>query len=270
MNKALLKILLIFFIGLFVILIMWLLLPSILWQEPLASDPVLLVLVPMYILCFVWLYVLQSRFSKINALLFDLCDPEAYVEGIKQLLAKAEKRRQMLSIQTLRINLNAGLQAAGRYQEALASMPDASQFKDNRIGRTLRVVYHHNNFEAFFALGNMDQAQMALAWLNDALGSIQGGGKQAEHFKLLGRMDEAQLAMARGCFDGAEEVMQESVDKAQNNYQRVSSMLELGRIHAHYGRTEQAREAFEYVVAHGNKLHAVTLAKQHLAAMGHA
>jgi tetratricopeptide (TPR) repeat protein len=267
MNKVMLILILI----LFPILLVLMLLPAILWQEPLdAGDVVLLVLIPLVIFLFARLYVIQRRFLKVNELLFDQCDPEAYLEATRQLLSQAEKRGQTVNIQALRINVNAGLQAAGRYQEALASMPDASQFKNNRIGRMLRVVFHHNNFEAFVALGNLEQAEMALAWLNDALPALKGSSKQTERSRLMARMDEALLAMARGRFDGAEAVFQEAIDKAQNNYQRVSSVLELGRIHAHFGRAEQAREAFGYVIAHGNKLFAVAEAQKELEALAGA
>lgn len=65
-------------------------------------------------------------------------------------------------------------------------------------------------------------------------------------------------------------MFQDTFDKAQNNYQLVSAMLILGRIHALFGRTEQARKAFEYVVAHGNKLLAVTMAYQELEVLSEA
>ena len=265
MNKAMF----ITFLIVFPILLVLLLLPAVLWQEPLnTGQAVLAALIPLLMLSFIRLYVVQRRFAKVNELLFDQCDPEAYIEHTRQLLAKAEKRGQTVNMQALRINLNAGLQASGRYQEALAVIPDASQFKDNRVGRMLRVAFHHNNFEALLALGNLGQAEMALAWLKDTLSTLKGGGKQADHFRLLARMDETLFAMARGRYESAETVFRESIDKAQNNYPRVSSMLELGRVYAHFGRTDEARAAFEYVISRGNKLYAVAQAREALSALG--
>ena len=58
-----------------------------------------------------------------------------------------------------------------------------------------------------------------------------------------------------------------TIDKAESNYARVSTTLELGRVFAHFGRTDEARQAFEYVLSHGNQLHAVTQAREALAAL---
>jgi tetratricopeptide (TPR) repeat protein len=263
------KVMFIVFITVFPLLLVALLLPAILWQEPLETGQVVLVvLIPVLIFLFTQNYVLQRRVLKVHALLFEQCDPEAYLEATSQLLAKAEKRAQTLNIQAQRINMNAGLQAAGRYQEALAVLPDASQFKDHRIGRLMRVVYHHNNVEVLIALGQLGQADMALAWLNDALGKLKGSAKQTARYQLIARMDAAQLRMTQGNFDGAEAVFREAIDKAENNYARVSSVLELGRVYAHFGRADEARQAFEYVLSHGNKLHAVAQAREALAALG--
>jgi tetratricopeptide (TPR) repeat protein len=207
------------------------------------------------------------RFKKVNNLLSQQCDPDAYIEETQKLLDKATKRGQTASISVFRINLNVGLVAAGRFEEALAVMPDPTLFKNDRTGRVSRVTFHHNNFVTLLALGNMEQAALALAHMHDSLNVLKGD-KLYEMALHHSQLDDIRFEMMNGHFENAEKTYRNVVDKAKSNIERVSAMLRLGETYQHYGRNGEAREAFEYVVAHGNKLYAVTLAKQHLASLG--
>ena len=112
----------------------------------------------------------------------------------------------------------------------------------------------------------MEQAALALANLHDSVDALKGD-------KLYGmalrqsQIDDIRLEMVNGHFENAEKTYRNVFDNAKSNFERASAMLRLGETYQHYDRNEEAREAFEYVVAHGNKLYAVTLAKQHLASL---
>ncbi len=209
------------------------------------------------------------KYKKINNLLTQQCNPDAYIEETQKLLDKAAKRGQTGNTSVLRINLKVGLVAAGRFEEALAVMPYPTLFKNDRIGRIISVTLHHNNFVTLLALGNMEQAALELANLHDSLKALTGD----KHYKMAlhhSQLDDIRFKMINGHFENAENAYRNVFDKAKSNIERVSAMLRLGETYQHYGRNEEAREAFEYVVAHGNKLHAVTSAKERLASMGNA
>ncbi len=212
-------------------------------------------------------FLKNFKFKKIDNLLSEQCDPDAYIEKTQKLLDKAHKRGNIAHTLVFRLNLNAGFGAAGRLEEALAVMPDPTLFKNDRNGRFGRVIFHHNNFVTLLNLGNMEQATLALAHLLDSLNAL----KRDKHYKMalhLSQFDIVRLEMANGQFGNAENTFRNMFDSAKSNIERVSAMLRLGETCQHYGRNEEAREAFEYVIAHGNKLYAVTLAKQHLSSMG--
>ena len=167
-----------------------------------------------------------------------------------------------------RLNLSAGLNAAGRFSESLAAIQfDIALIKNGRFGRMVRLTYHQNHFANFISLGMLDHARQALLWLNDAV-NAEKDSKLLERMRRWYKNDYYRYEMENGRFDGAEAVFQEMFDRAENTYHRVLAMYTLGLVHGHFGRLDKARKAFEYVVAHGNKLYAVTLAKQHLVSMG--
>lgn len=53
-------------------------------------------------------------------------------------------------------------------------------------------------------------------------------------------------------------------EHAENRYERVTAKMTLADIYMHFGDTTKAKDAFQYVITHGNKLHIVTLAKEKL------
>jgi tetratricopeptide (TPR) repeat protein len=140
---------------------------------------------------------------------------------------------------------------------------DPSLFKKDRIGRSLQFIFHHNHFTNFISLKMMGQAQQALLWLYDSM-SAEKNGKLLNRMRRHYRQDYYLFEMENGRFDDAESVFQDMFDSAHDNYMRVYAMLALGRIHAHFRQIDRACQAFEYVIAHGNKLYAVTLAEKHL------
>ncbi|MEM5768195.1 MAG: tetratricopeptide repeat protein, partial [Bacillota bacterium] len=167
---------------------------------------------------------------------------------------------------TWRVNVSAGLIAAGRYHEALYTLPDHRLFRNSRWGKLQQAVCHNNGFAALIELKMTDAARQSLTLMYGAVEGLKPG-KAQDRLSRLCRLNDAEYAMALGRFDGAEAVFREAVDKAESNYERVSAMLDLGLVHAHFGRTDEAREAFEYVIAHGNMLYAVAQARKALAAL---
>jgi tetratricopeptide (TPR) repeat protein len=251
-------------------------------SDPGASgDPIVLL-----VIYTVWLAVLMlvqylhmRRLMKWLALLNDQCDPSSFLWQTERKLDRAVRWGQKTNICTHRLNMAAGLSAAGRYDEALATLPDFNQLRNGRRGRMMQATYHHNAFCIFMGLGRLDEARQALDALRAALGDsaplmqppsgIPGvsPAKTTQYLRWLCKLDSVRYGMARGDFDGAEAVFQYALNKARDNHQRVSAALQLGRVYAHFGRMDEARQAFEYVIEQGYRLHAVAQARAELAAL---
>ncbi|MEM5768194.1 MAG: tetratricopeptide repeat protein [Bacillota bacterium] len=209
-------------------------------------------------------YIPQRRYKKASNLLSQQCDPDAFIEKMQKFLDKATQDRKTDSICVFRISLNSGLCAAGRFDEALSVMPDPSLIK--KASLINQVHYHHNNFITYLHLGKSNQAELALAWLRDSLITLKNTklrGLFSQHYQ----NDLIIFAVSKGNFDGAETAFQDQFVRAKNKLERVAAKFNQGRVHAHFGRTDEAREAFEYVLAHGNKLHVVSLARKALDAL---
>lgn len=239
--------------------------PVALGIESLSDNLPPLVLLIVVLLYFAGtIYFSYRRNKKIISLLNDQCDPDAFIAQTQRQLDKFQHRGNIPYVLLQRLNLGAGLSAAGRNEEALAAMQFyAALIKSDRFGRLMRLTYHQNHFACFISLGMLDHARQALLWLNDAI-EAEKDSKLLEKLRRWYKNDYYRYEMENGRFDGTEAVFQEMLERAENNYHRVLAMYTLGLVHEHYGRIEEAREAFEYVIAHGNKLHAVTLARQHL------
>lgn len=265
MNRAIYIIfLIVFIVALAVIFI-----PVALGTESMSDNLPPLVFLIVILLYFAGnIYFSYRRNKKIISLLNDQCDPDAFIAQTQRQLDKFQHRGNIPYVLLQCLNLGAGLSAAGRNQEALAAIQfDAALIKSDRFGRLMRLTYHQNHFACFISLGMLDHARQALLWLNDAI-DAEKDSKLLEKLRRWYKNDYYRYEMENGRFDGTEAVFQEMLERAENNYHRVLAMYTLGLVHEHYGRPDKAREAFEYVLAHGNKLHVVTLAKQRLAAMG--
>jgi hypothetical protein len=236
--------------------------------EPSVITIILIVLYAVSLACWLLsLYLNLRRLRKTLALLNEQCDPDAYLLKTRKLLDRAIRWGTTDDVLLWRLNVAAGLIAAGRYHEALYTLPDHRLFRDNRRGKLQQAICHHNGFAVFLGLGMTDAARQALTMMHGAAGGLKPGKAQARLSHLY-RLYYARYTMAQGDFDGAEAVFREAIDKAESNYARVSTTLELGRVYAHFGRTDEARQAFEYVISHGNKLYAVAQAREELAALG--
>lgn len=240
---------------------------SLLWDEPLSGSTLwlLVIFAAVMLIAFIKYYIAWHRAVKINNLLFEQCDPDAFLAQMQKRLNKAMERDQTVNAVTLRLNMGAGLNAAGRFDESLAVMAyvDVRWFRRSREGRLLRFVYHQNHCADFIDMKMMGPARDALLWLNDCV-NAEKPGKARDRMIRHYRQDYYLYEMECGRYDGAEEVFQDMFDHAKNTYERVLAMATVGRIHEHFGRREQAREAYKYAAQQGNMLHAAAVARKKL------
>lgn len=204
--------------------------------------------------------VTKNQFKKINGILFMDCDPLSYNDIYFHIID--EMSRTPKSLDYYRLNLSAGLIAAGRYNEAYESLIKFRSFKNNRVGKLSNIVYYNNLCSVCQKLGRTDEAK----YYSDCLAGCMTALSPKDHNKYSKYADLARYSIntANGNFDNAENFYNEVFDKAANNYERTGAKFCLGKVHLHFGDTGRAKEAFECVASYGNKLHIVEEAKEFL------
>lgn len=70
--------------------------------------------------------------------------------------------------------------------------------------------------------------------------------------------------MANGNYVGSELIMNIKFDREKSIYQKTVAKYEFGKIYLHYGRNDEEKSAFEFVINNGNKLYIVQEAKAYL------
>lgn len=205
---------------------------------------------------------MAKQFKKINSILFTDCDPQLYMSVCIDIIDVMTKVKRTVNFDHYRLNLSAGLIAAGRYDEAYESLINFSSFMNSRIGKLSSIVYYNNLCSVCLKLGKTDEAKYYL----DCLAGCAAALNPRDHQKYIKYVDLAQYGvnMAKGIFNNAESFYNRIFSKAASNYERAGAEFALGKVHLHFGDTSRAKEAFEYVIGHGNKLHIVEEAKEYL------
>lgn len=75
------------------------------------------------------------------------------------------------------------------------------------------------------------------------------------------------IRTVRGNFEGAEEVFRIALDRNKYLYYKLSCMFTLAKVYIHNQKPDMAREALEFIISNGNKLHLVDEAKALLESM---
>jgi tetratricopeptide (TPR) repeat protein len=191
-----------------------------------------------------------SRVKKMERLLYDDCDPGAFLNVYGEfisMLGDADINTGIaaydikLGFETYWLTLCEGVAASGNYCGALKILGQIAG----------RVPEKHEN-----AFNVMCRYQLCL--VNLELGNT--GQKYKRHHLRA----QYALNLAKGIYDYAEKAFIELYETSQNNFERVSYKYSLANIHLHSGDMARAKEALEYVIARGNKLHIVEEAKQRL------
>jgi len=204
----------------------------------------------------------RNQYKKVNSILFTDCDPFGYIDIYRRIIDELVKTKRPPALSVYKLNLSAGLIAAGSYAEAYEILGNFKYFKNNRIGRLSNVVRYNNLCSACLKLGRTDEAKYYLDCLAGSVAALSPFYRD----KYMKYVDLAQygINIAKSIFDNAENFYNEAFYKAVNDYERAGSKFCLGKIYLHFGDTARAKEAFEYVVKHGNKLHIVEEAKERL------
>ena len=161
------------------------------------------------------------------------------------------------------IGCNRGYSALGDYATAKKNLDKIDVSELNDITKT---VYYQQLFHYYIAMRVLDEAAEALETMSVALQDSRTHKKFYSMWHPAYAQGLSLLHMERGHYGGAESIFLLAFYGANKNnyYARASAKYTLGEIYRHEGRMGKAREAFAYVVEHGNKLYIVEKAKQSL------
>ncbi len=203
--------------------------------------------------------------KRINDILDEECDPEKYLAAARDLWGKSEGSGR-ISYQLYLVN---GLIFNGQYQEAKDILETVTKFPDSPYGKQLKAGYLYGLFNIAML---QEEAEKVEAYFKEYVRSLDEikyeneRNRQAyERSVLMGR---TALNVKEGIYDDAEETYLRCFKEADKKLTRIESRYGLGKIYLHFKRYDEAKDAFNYVIENGNKLHAVTLAKEQLAKIG--
>lgn len=204
---------------------------------------------------------LRSRMRRISDVLFKDCDPEKYNELTSILVQKTKGSTRIWRL----LELSYGLLCQGKYMEARAALENIPRFEATRTGRMQSMSCQLLLFMIHLGLKDLGNAEMYLKEFKRMIFDINMvKEKQRPALIKTSELAQASLDIAKGNFENAEQIFLEETQRSISNLTKVISKYTLGEIYMHYKRFEEAREAFEYIVAHGNKLYMVEQAREKL------
>ncbi len=241
--------------------------------EPLKAVSLLVLAGGFFLFYLIYMPLLFYQYGRINSILYIYCDPEKYVEIYRLIINGYQSEKlgynkktkslgsTVVSIDknSLLLQLSSGLLLSGRFDEALGVLDLLRFAKKNLFNKAL----YHSTLCSYYL--NTCQYEKASNVLNNmkndisALNRLHSKKAERAYYVMLQRLN-----MSLGNYDTALDFFVGSLKAAKNTFERVNAQYNLAKVYLHSGDIPRAKEAFEYVVTHGNKLHIVEEAKQRL------
>lgn len=199
--------------------------------------------------------------KKVSPLLLNDCDPEKFLGAVYASMPPGRPKRPQYIWTML---LYEGHYAAGRYADALDELIFLSGSKRGLTNSFQKAGYQLNLAEVSTALGKLEEAGQALERCKLIFEHDKIYAKLKDSLQKTYRFELYKQQVAQSNDNGAEAVFKERFAEAQHEYNRVGAKYHLALFFQHTGKAEKAKEAFEYVVAHGNRLHIAALAREQL------
>lgn len=205
---------------------------------------------------------LKITFRRLLKVLTHQCDPEAYTKLHRTIAARLNAKKPAFQNE-LRVYISTGLIASGRYNDAFNVLLTMAPFNNNAKGLLTEAAYHNNITLLYLHQKDTDSATQHLNAVKQLM-STTNFAKKNTAIRLTMAMEEKLISMANGNYDGAEKALRDVFNNATTPYMKSTAMFSLGEMYAHLGQTDDAKAAFEYVCAHGNKLYAAKKAREYL------
>ena len=235
------------------------------WQNNTSSGFVMFY----FIILIFYLLILHKLFCKIASIryihiyknFFEKCDPLKYIETVQKEIDLNGNRSINI---TIKLDICVAYMELNRMDEAKEILDGIFEFPDNDYGLINRKLYYSSLLIYNISIHNIAKAE---AVFNEMMDFIKNSNLYKHHlidYDSVYKTYFNKLELLKGHYDGMEQYYMSQLKANDFMLNKVNTKSTLGKIYMHYNKTEEAKEAFEYVVQHGNKLYAVQKAKQYL------
>ena len=210
----------------------------------------------------VWFLIFSIGIWGIEIVLLDkpakafdeICDPVSYYEIITTLLSYKPKTNQK---NLLLINYSSALCGMGEYEKAFEILKEINI--DLIINLDVKLVYYYNLAVLCDRLGKTDEA---VIWYQKVIDIYNAFKESKTKNRYTSSCDTAiaKIAVIGGEYERALEIFEKI--NASCKREKVGISLSSAKLYLKLNNIEKAKEKLNYVIVNGNKLYAVTEAKQ--------
>ena len=189
----------------------------------------------------------------------DECDPYPLMAVSEKIIARTKSTVESLNA---KLNFCVAVSNLGQYEKNLELLRSITIEAFPGILPQTKFVYYNNLSSAYVSLGDAETARIWFEKSGEVLSAIKNKTAAAV-YNDTHRFNESELLLLEGRAEEALAILK----TVENNCRARSVYLALSTAKAHImlGDTISAKTALDYVIATGNKLYAVTEAKELLA-----
>lgn len=198
--------------------------------------------------------------NKLTNFLFEECDPLKFIENVRK-----------LNITDTNINTAIKLELCLAYMEinqsekAKSILDSVSNFPNNKCGLLNKKIYYSNLFRYYLLFTNdLEKTEAVFDEMMNFIKNCYLYKNDKLEYETKYKAYFYKLELKKGNYDGMEQYYTNQFETAEYMLNKVNIKFTLGKIYMHNHKAQEAKDAFEYVILHGNKLHAVQEAKQYL------
>ncbi len=189
------------------------------------------------------------------------CDPYPLLNEVEDQLtyARSQEYRQILLI-----DFCSALDEIGDYQQALDCMESINIDQYPGTLAPIKIIYYLNLSDLYLCFGSLDKSEI---WRNKALqmlNALKSEKHKQDILPILIQLD-AQIAYCKKNFDQSIPLLNQLPEK--NLRQSVAKALWYARNYLAQNRVQEAIPKLRYVIANGNRLADVTIAKDLLSSV---
>ena len=200
-------------------------------------------------------------YSKVHKILIDECNPIKFIE----IMDKAMRRRPIGIYKTIiLLNLSTAYWSLNNEVASKMILDGIVHFPHHKLGLDCRITYFNNLFYVFLSNNDLQNAEDVLNNIKITINDKHIAKANRDAWMTIYTEKLCMLNMAKGNYEGSEQIFCSMFERAKCMLTKIYAKFELGKIYLHYERKGEAKEAFEYVIEHGNKLYMVQEAKQYL------
>lgn len=212
-----------------------------------------------YLIAFLFTFIAQKRLKRIIDIMTEECDPYKFIEQILP-LAQQKNRQNIKAL--LLTNLAAGYINAGDTVQAKTVLSDITKICTNNPIVRANIC----NLWAVLSI-NEDNTVGIPSMLADLLKYSNQIRQKKLKYTVLSSYNNltARYNLLSGKTDGVEQVFKLQLENSTHLLEKNSAHYNLATLYIKQNRIEEAKQALQFVIANGNKLHLVTEAKEMLA-----